>query len=114
MCENWKVFVEIMAFYGYHIVMSDHMGVFMKSVNIAKFKAELGKYLGYIRKGEEIIVLDRSHPLARLIPIKETVSVLVSEDPSESSSKLINLHFPPIKNKKVDSLKFLNEERGDR
>ncbi len=32
----------------------------MKSVNIAKFKSELGKYLGYIRQGEEVIVLDRS------------------------------------------------------
>lgn len=87
----------------------------MKSVNIARFKAELGKYLGYIRRGEEIIVLDRSHPLARVVPIKETSApILLSEEPTESSEKLINMHFSPIKTKKIDSLKFLKEERGDR
>jgi antitoxin (DNA-binding transcriptional repressor) of toxin-antitoxin stability system len=40
----------------------------MKSVNIAKFKTEPGKYLGFVRKGEEIIVLDRKSSLAKVIP----------------------------------------------
>ena len=86
----------------------------MKSVNIAKFKAELGKYLGYIRRGEEIIVLDRSQPLARVLPFKWPESKLLFEEPLDEPKNLINLHCKPIKNKKIDSLKFLIEERGER
>ncbi len=86
----------------------------MKSVNIAKFKAELGKYLGYIRRGEEIIVLDRTQPLARVMPFKAVSSKLVMEAPLDKDKHLWSLHFKPISNKDVDSLKFLIEERGER
>ena len=86
----------------------------MKSVNIAKFKAELGKYLGYIRRGEEVIVLDRSQPLARVLPFQKTEQQLIIEGPLEKETKLSDLHFKPIANKKIDSLKLLIEERGDR
>jgi antitoxin (DNA-binding transcriptional repressor) of toxin-antitoxin stability system len=86
----------------------------MKSVNIAKFKAELGKYLGYIRRGEEVIVFDRSEPLARVTPFKPTSSKLILEAPLDKETHLWDLHFKPISNKTVDSLKFLIEERGER
>ncbi|EKD75368.1 MAG: hypothetical protein ACD_44C00151G0001 [uncultured bacterium] len=86
----------------------------MKSVNIAKFKSELGKYLGYVRRGEEIIVLDRTQPLARVLPYKSLERKLLVEEPLDKARSLINLHFKPIQNKKVDSLKFLIEERGER
>lgn len=85
----------------------------MKSVNIAKFKAHLGKYLGYIRRGEEVIVLDRAQPLARVLPFKPRESKLIIEEPLEQLN-LADLHFKPIRNKKIDSLKFLIEERGER
>lgn len=90
------------------------IGGTMKSVNIAKFKAELGKYLGYIRHGEEVIVLDRSQPLARVLPFEQKQSKLIIEEPHDKGVNLADLHFKPILHKKVDSLKFLNEERGDR
>lgn len=86
----------------------------MKSVNIAKFKSELGKYLGYIRQGEEVIVLDRSIPLARVIPFQPKASKLVFENPLNNPKDLIHLHYEPIHHVAVDSLKFLLEERGDR
>jgi antitoxin (DNA-binding transcriptional repressor) of toxin-antitoxin stability system len=86
----------------------------MKSVNIAKFKAELGKYLGYIRRGEEVIVLDRSQPLARVLPFKQADLKLVIEEPIDKNNNLSSFHFKPIPNKKIDSLKFLTEERGER
>lgn len=89
-------------------------GGIMKSVNIAKFKAELGKYLGYIRRGEEVVVLDRSQPLARVLPFKQPESLLVIEEPLDKENNLSDLHFKAVHNKKIDSLRFLNEERGDR
>lgn len=84
----------------------------MKSVNIAKFKAELSKYLGYIRKGEEVIVLDRQEPLARVLPFKPIESKLVIQEPFDKIH-LSELHFKPT-DKKIDSLTFLIEERGER
>lgn len=86
----------------------------MKSVNIAKFKSELGKYLGYIRHGEEVIVFDRSTPLARVIPFQPKESKLLFENPVDDPKNLINMHYEPIQSAQVDSLKFLLEERGGR
>ena len=85
----------------------------MKSVNIAKFKAELGKYLGYIRRGEEVIVLDRSQPLARVLPFKAIESTLMIEEPIDKKTNLSDLRFSSS-DQKIDSLKYLIEERGDR
>jgi antitoxin (DNA-binding transcriptional repressor) of toxin-antitoxin stability system len=86
----------------------------MKFVNIAKFKTELGKYIGYIRRGEEIVVLDRSQPLARVLPFKQAASKLFIEEPVDKNNNLSSFHFKPIANKKIDSLKFLTGERGER
>lgn len=86
----------------------------MKSVNIAKFKAQLSKYLSYIRHGEEVIVFDRSIPLARVIPFQPKDSKLLFENPVDDPQNLINMHFEPIQNIEIDSLKLLLEERGER
>lgn len=86
----------------------------MKSVNIAKFKAELSKYLNYIRHGEEVIVLDRAQPIAKIIPFKPNEAKISFEAPQADPQNLINLRYKPIKNIKRDSLQFLLEERGDK
>ena len=86
----------------------------MKSVNIAKFKAELSKYLGYIRCGEEVIVLDRREPLARVIPFRPKESNLLFEAPQDDPKKLLCMRYKPISNQKTDSLHFLLEDRGAR
>jgi prevent-host-death family protein len=41
----------------------------MKTVNVAKLKNELSAYLGYVRKGEEVLVKDRNTPIARIVPL---------------------------------------------
>ncbi len=40
----------------------------MKSVNVAELKNRLSAYLNLARNGEEIIIRDRSLPIAKLIP----------------------------------------------
>lgn len=86
----------------------------MRSVNIAKFKAELGKYLSYVRNGEDIVVLDRKHPLARVIPFKEKKLLnLVVEEAIDDPQSLFALQVSPITGKSTDSLRFLKEERAD-
>ena len=41
----------------------------MKSVNIAELKNRLSIYLHQVRAGEEILVRDRSVPIARIVPL---------------------------------------------
>lgn len=88
----------------------------MKSVNIAKFKSELGKYLSFVRNGEQIIVLDRKMPLAVVIPFQEKKEhELIVEEALDSPLNLFKLK--PQKTStcpSYESLKFLEEERGDR
>lgn len=40
----------------------------MRSVNVAELKNRLSKYLRFAKEGEEIIIRDRSLPVAKLVP----------------------------------------------
>jgi antitoxin (DNA-binding transcriptional repressor) of toxin-antitoxin stability system len=84
----------------------------MKSAKISQFKAELSKYLRYIRRGEEVLILDRETPLARVIPFKQEEDLIIEEalDEADKLFKMRPKSIPGLE----DSLKFLWEERGDR
>ena len=84
----------------------------MKTVNIARFKAQLSRYLRVVRKGEEIVVTDRNLPVAKVCPIREVAPFKLEvhravRDPSE----LRQLTYPRADGEPVDSLGFLLEER---
>lgn len=86
----------------------------MKSVNIAKFKTELGKYLGFVRKGEEIIVLDRKEPLARVTPFRERKHhELEVEEALLDPNTLFAMRTTTL-DVTIDSLEILKIERSDR
>jgi antitoxin (DNA-binding transcriptional repressor) of toxin-antitoxin stability system len=40
----------------------------MRSVNVAKLKDQLSKYLTYAKNGEEVVIRDRDLPVAKLVP----------------------------------------------
>jgi prevent-host-death family protein len=40
----------------------------MRSVNVAELKDQLSKYLAFAKGGEEIVIRDRSLPVAKLVP----------------------------------------------
>ena len=40
----------------------------MRTVNVAKLKDQLSKYLTYAKSGEEVVIRDRDLPIAKLIP----------------------------------------------
>jgi len=44
----------------------------MRSVNIAELKNRLSKYLTFAKAGEEIVIRDRSLPVAKLVPFSST------------------------------------------
>ncbi|MBI2605818.1 MAG: type II toxin-antitoxin system prevent-host-death family antitoxin [Deltaproteobacteria bacterium] len=87
----------------------------MKSVKIAQFKAELGKYLRFVRRGEEVVVMDRSTPIARVLPLEtKGEGGLEIEEPLEASKSVFEISLDPVRGVKTNSLKFLMEERGNR
>jgi antitoxin (DNA-binding transcriptional repressor) of toxin-antitoxin stability system len=40
----------------------------MRSVNVAKLKDQLSKYLTFVKGGEEVVIRDRNLPVAKLVP----------------------------------------------
>ena len=40
----------------------------MRSVNVAELKNRLSKYLTFAKAGEEVVIRDRSLPVAKLVP----------------------------------------------
>ncbi len=47
----------------------------MRSTNISKLKAHLARYLRSVQNGEEVVVLDRRIPIAKVVPWKEEKGV---------------------------------------
>ena len=42
----------------------------MRTVNIGELKNQLSGYLQYVKNGEEIVIRDRSVPVARILPFR--------------------------------------------
>ena len=40
-------------------------------MGVADLKAKLSEYLARVRAGEEVVVTDRGHPIARIVPARE-------------------------------------------
>ena len=86
----------------------------MKEIKIADLKAHLSSHLAVVRKGETIIVCDRSTPIARLTPFKKVQDddLIIDEaiDPPAAAKKI-----RPLKRlKNVDVDRILAEMRADR
>lgn len=86
----------------------------MREVKIAELKANLSAHLAAVRKGEVIIVCDRSTPIARLTPIRQAYDddLIIDEalDPATEARKI----KPLRKLKNVDVDRILLEMRADR
>lgn len=85
------------------------------SANVSKLKLHLGKYLAMVRRGKAIIVLDRSTPVAKLVPYSDDASdALVVVPASLDPSGLACLVFPAVAPSSADSTSSLLEERKER
>ena len=71
----------------------------MKTVNISDLKAHLSAHIQLVREGEEVIVCDRSEPVARIVPYR-------SEDYSEQERRLVarGTLLPPRKRRRSVAL----------
>ncbi|HYN40679.1 MAG TPA: type II toxin-antitoxin system prevent-host-death family antitoxin [Thermoanaerobaculia bacterium] len=97
----------IMTSYDYHMVM--------KSVGVAELKSHLSEHLRNVRRGEVVTVLDRSTPVARLVPVSGPGEPLVTRPPRPGAGAPGRVPLPPRLTPLVDVVALLLEERqGDR
>ena len=86
----------------------------MREVKIAELKANLSAHLAAVRKGEVIIVCERSTPIARLIPLRQAQDdELVIDDALDAPSEARKIK--PLKRlRRVDVDRILAEMRDDK
>ena len=97
--------LDVMTICDYYIVMI--------SVNIAVLKAKLSFYLGQVKLGNEIVVMDRNTPVARMLPSTDRAQGLVLIKAKKSPSGLKAMRFLPAK-RRTNSVELLREERERR
>ncbi|MBI3298816.1 MAG: type II toxin-antitoxin system prevent-host-death family antitoxin [Elusimicrobia bacterium] len=85
----------------------------MVSVNIAVLKAKLSFYLAQVKQGNEILVMDRNTPVARLLPSAQRGRGLVISKARKSPASLKAMKFHPLKHR-TDSTALLREDRDRR
>lgn len=95
----------------------------MKRAAVSQLKAQLSSYLARVKKGEEVVVTDRGHPVAMLIPFRITGpnakqrERLIAEgiiEPGRTGKIPPDLLKPsPVKDPQGLMLKALLEEREE-
>jgi antitoxin (DNA-binding transcriptional repressor) of toxin-antitoxin stability system len=87
----------------------------MISVRVADLKSRLSEHLRKVRGGRIITVLDRTTPIARIVPYEEHRLLLTVRSPVPGSPTLRDIPMPPPLRLHRDSLAVLLEERqGER
>jgi antitoxin (DNA-binding transcriptional repressor) of toxin-antitoxin stability system len=62
----------------------------MRTAKISELKAKLSAHIEYVKRGEEVLILDRDTPVARLVP------ALASEDARLKDLIARGIITPPI------------------
>lgn len=87
----------------------------MKPVRIAELKARLSEYLRAVRRGQEVTVLDRETPIARIVPYRDDATSLKVRPPLAGSPPLNRVPLPSPLDVRIDVVSLLLEERqGER
>ncbi len=93
-----------MTIYGHNMVM--------KKAKVSELKARLSSYLAEVRRGDTLIVCERSTPVARLVPLEDDAEEFKIHEPRESISRLARIR-PVRLRKEADVNKVLRETRGE-
>lgn len=85
-----------------------------ESVGVAVFKAQLSKYLRFVREGHEITILDHNMPVAKVVPFAH-VSDLKIVPAKKPFSSIFDIKIPKLKKKYgISALDLLLEDRRKR
>ncbi len=93
---------------GYDVTM-------IKGVRVADLKSRLSEHLRKVRAGRTVTVMDRSTPIARIVPYDEQGGGLAVRSPLPGAPSLAQIPLPPPLRLHRDVVTFLLEERqGER
>ena len=83
-------------------------------VNISSLKAKLSSYLRLVVKGHIITIVDRRHPVAKLVPADLNVALATIKPIRPTSFRDYPFPEPVAQVDKIDSLSVLLEDRAKR
>ena len=87
----------------------------MSRVRVADLKSRLSEHLRKVRAGRSVTVLDRTTPIARIVPYEEQGSSLTVRGPLPGAPSLKQVPIPPPLRVRRDIVALLLEERqGER
>ena len=93
----------------YHVTMKKPV------IGVAEFKARLSEYLRSVRKGQELTIADRDHPIARVVPYRQqTHTGLVVREPARSYATLGTIPLPEPAALGIDIVDLLLDDRNSR
>jgi prevent-host-death family protein len=84
----------------------------MKRVGVAELKNNLSRLLRSVEIGEVIEVMDRTRPIARIVPVDRRKRVTF-RPASRPFASIRDRTYPPLA-PGIDSLELLREERAER
>ncbi len=80
-------------------------------VKISEFKRQMGTFLGRVRKGGEIVLTDREHPVAKVLRFQENEAEIRLLPPSAGFAKLPEGPKAPLTSLDVVSILRDNRDR---
>ncbi len=87
----------------------------MINVRVADLKSRLSQHLRKVRAGRPITILDRSTPIARIVPYEEEGASLIVRHPVPGAPSLQQISLPQPLKLQRDIVELLLEERqGER
>jgi prevent-host-death family protein len=96
------------------VTIDDYL-VVMRTVRIADLKARLSEHLRAVRRGQTLTVMDRSTPIAWVVPYAAGGEALIVREPAGHSPSLQRVPLPPPLKLRIDIVDLLLEDRrGDR
>jgi prevent-host-death family protein len=100
------MWIAIMVMSDYHMVMTKH-----RTVGVAELKARLSEYLRSVRRGGDVVIHDRSEPIARLVPYAAGDARLIVREPAGRYAAVGRIPLPRPLKLDVDVVQVLLAER---
>jgi len=97
-----------MVIHGHLLVMS---GSGKRVVGVAELKARLSEYLREARRGRTVTVLDRTTPVAQLVPVPSR-DLLTVRPPEGRYPSLAAVPLPPPLPLSIDAVSLLMQDRA--
>ena len=85
----------------------------MRRIGIAELKDRLSEHLRAVEDGDEVVVLDRKRPIARIVSMTASTSRVRIHPPKRSLPEIRDRRRTPAR-WSVSSTELLMEERRDR